>query len=958
MYGSFPTNGSSHQSGEMTANGQCQDPSNARLLSTASASLEKVGHLLDSLRQEYERAVALVRQLEDCQSTEAVGAGLVSKITLENVSSTGPSSGPSSLSTGQHHCVRPPEEAAYKSKVSFDFDSGSGKADRRGLLKSNRDPFMEIFQGQRRRQGRHHTAPETSLLAIENCNAKAKQVRLVEPDRLDQKAEDAERRFAAPDLCLPPLPKEDLVELSTDFAAIFGGIENEADACWSDGEDYEKRESSKSLASHFTQQTVLTARILPRAVVPWFGGENNSERSDSQVEDEVESNQSMSTMFKDEEDGDGISSKGMRRRRGGRRAAGIVRDHSQDVRWKHMDRWYQMLLRNGEKTMSLDRLMCILARVHGDCMTIERLKAVLRVLHETAEDLELVWDPQKEEGPEAIRMSSMRRGSSRNNLGMVYKTMSSARDKCESELFFGGFVTLINWHELNARLPKDCDLRRDAHILRDSIIKNATDEMCARYANFVLPEKPAFSFRARLMGVIDPIVGVVICVNTLTIGMSADSDWSGYDVLETIFLIIFTMEILVKVPLSGPRVHFFGDDWAWNWFDCIIVGFALLDVMLVAAASEPGPEEGADPDDDGQFSQVSIIKVARLARLTRLLRLIKLMRLKIFKELQLMVKGVVAGLRTLFWAIVLLLLLVYLAAVLLRQTVGEAQIRRDDGYETVLFSSVAWSMFTVFRLFMGDTSLADGTPLVAHLWERYTWYFGGPYAVFMLFIVFGIFNMVTAVFVENVIDSAQAKKQLVDEAERILVAQRLRSLILLLGGRPEGEVVHTSFWEATQARVKKKFSGVLKKMGGMFSLSTQEADMEALNSDITEVALELALTGIISKEVFLEGLEDPAIHTILDDLEIHMADRSLLFDVLDSDASGELDLCEFVGGLMKLRISSADKSDGVATALGVRSMMGIVRTMAKDVEGIGARTKKTASLQKPPPRQHRRKIVG
>merc|ERR1719181_2356084 len=66
-------------------------------------------------------------------------------------------------------------------------------------------------------------------------------------------------------------------------------------------------------------------------------------------------------------------------------------------------------------------------------------------------------------------------------------------------------------------------------------------------------------------------------------------------------------------------------------------------------------------------SEVSTFTVLRLVRLVRITRLVRLLRLKMFHELSLMVNGVIAGLKTLFWAIVFLVALIYSFGVLLRQ---------------------------------------------------------------------------------------------------------------------------------------------------------------------------------------------------------------------------------------------------------------------------------------------------
>merc|ERR1719316_2495624 len=121
--------------------------------------------------------------------------------------------------------------------------------------------------------------------------------------------------------------------------------------------------------------------------------------------------------------------------------------------------------------------------------------------------------------------------------------------------------------------------------------------------------------------------------------------------------------------------------------------------------------------------------------------------------------------------------LVYACAVALMQTVGDAKITMDDEYNTILFDSLLWSMFNVFRCFMSDGSLPDGTPLVGHLEAKYGALFVVPYTLCTLFIVFGIFNLIAAIFVENVIESAKSKRELSEESDRMRVAQVLRSLL-------------------------------------------------------------------------------------------------------------------------------------------------------------------------------------
>merc|ERR1711972_943033 len=98
--------------------------------------------------------------------------------------------------------------------------------------------------------------------------------------------------------------------------------------------------------------------------------------------------------------------------------------------------------------------------------------------------------------------------------------------------------------------------------------------------------------------------------------------------------------------------------------------------------------------------------------------------------------------------------------------------------------SLPWSMFTTFRCFMSDCTGPDGTPIAGHLYELYGVFFVVPYSLMIMFIAFGVFNTVTAVFVENVIDSAQQRHLMLQEDEQRRVAHLLSKLIVHLLSTP------------------------------------------------------------------------------------------------------------------------------------------------------------------------------
>merc|ERR1719420_1553224 len=90
--------------------------------------------------------------------------------------------------------------------------------------------------------------------------------------------------------------------------------------------------------------------------------------------------------------------------------------------------------------------------------------------------------------------------------------------------------------------------------------------------------------------------------------------------------------------------------------------------------------------------------------------------------------------------------------------------------------------------------------------------------------------------------------------------------------------------------------------------------MTQIDEDLRQMDEEDA---VITREGFDAWLEEPAFLNMLEDLDIGTSNKTELFDVLDCDLSGELEVAEVISGLMKLR-GPSDKSDAVASLLAIR----------------------------------------
>jgi len=402
---------------------------------------------------------------------------------------------------------------------------------------------------------------------------------------------------------------------------------------------------------------------------------------------------------------------------------------------------------------------------------------------------------------------------------------------------------------------------------------------------------------------LDVIPAIVISINALVVGLSADicpehTVWVG---LEIFFTSFFTLEVLVKMKVFTVRGYLLGPDWYWSWFDCFCVALAYLEMCMSLPSSGfgslscSGNEEGS-----AGFGALKMLKLARLGRIVRLLKF------KIFIELKLMIQGVFTGLRVLLWAIVLLWGCIYLLGVVCKTFFSDHEE----------FSTVPASMFTIFRCFTDGCAAYDGVPLQERIRLRLTTFSGiwmVAYILVFLFITIGIFNLIMAVFIDNVNDGSVKKKQynlgITAEKTELTLAERLQGMCVKSGVIPEPQEDDSDDDAPMVARKSVIMDG-----------------MQELERRINQIKRRMKrMACIITKRTFNKWLlQSSELLECLDDAEIDTSSKFELFDVLDTDLSGKLPFSETIEGLMKCR-GPVSKTDIISIRLRVRYLTRLVQ---------------------------------
>lgn len=398
--------------------------------------------------------------------------------------------------------------------------------------------------------------------------------------------------------------------------------------------------------------------------------------------------------------------------------------------------------------------------------------------------------------------------------------------------------------------------------------------------------------KAQVEMIIDSLMAIVIVANAIFLWIDADANSNGQNQLcntiNYIFSFTFIAELFLKIYILGFRGQYCGNGRFANMFDTTLILIDVFQMMLTWLA----------------LSLDFPASVLRLARLLKLARMIRIFRLQVFANLLAMISGLIGGMPTLGWSIVLFMIVMYTLALVFRETLGN---RMDDHPETAkFFENVPRSMFTVFRCSFGDCSTDGGVPLfeVVHL------HFGSAFTLIYVLMTFavtvGLFNVISAIFVESTMAAAMAGVQ----QEK---GERLQDQVL---------------WSKAITTIVR---ATLTHMPGVDEVP------EKL-SDHVDTIMELEIMG----ETFEELVRLPTVMAALDDLDINPDDHRFLADILDPDNGGSITVGEIVDGLARLR-GDPRRSDIVAVDLMIRSLQGQIGEILSAVKPPSARSKMSAA---------------
>jgi len=232
----------------------------------------------------------------------------------------------------------------------------------------------------------------------------------------------------------------------------------------------------------------------------------------------------------------------------------------------------------------------------------------------------------------------------------------------------------------------------------------------------------------------------LILLNSILIGVQTDHQArhegspKEFLILNTFFMVIFFIELALRMYAHGRRFFCGAFDRWWNLFD----------LALVCIGTIEGIADLANPDS-------KMVRWLMPLRLVRILRVLRVMRF--LSEVRKIVYLIWASLSSFFWASILYLMLTYIVAlVILERVAGQF-----DAAETKkrFADSVATSFLILFQAITGGMDWGEvSSPLFEVSADL-----GMIFLLYVFFSVLVLLNLVTGVFVDGALKLAKEDKE-------------------------------------------------------------------------------------------------------------------------------------------------------------------------------------------------------
>eukprot|EP00927_Polykrikos_kofoidii_P013026 TRINITY_DN15670_c0_g2_i1.p1 TRINITY_DN15670_c0_g2~~TRINITY_DN15670_c0_g2_i1.p1 ORF type:complete len:772 (+),score=131.44 TRINITY_DN15670_c0_g2_i1:94-2409(+) len=309
-----------------------------------------------------------------------------------------------------------------------------------------------------------------------------------------------------------------------------------------------------------------------------------------------------------------------------------------------------------------------------------------------------------------------------------------------------------------------------------------------------------------------------------------------FSVMHMMFNVWFLVEMIVRM-LAYRKEFWFGEDKVWNILDVCMVLVAMFDIVLGLITINV------------QASSMAVMRAVKGLRILRLLKTCRIARsLRYVHEFKKMVFSLQASLTTLLWCLSLIFSLLYIFSIVFTQGVLDYLLINEGAPELLddlhkYYGSMPKSVYSLYIAMSNGMSWDVLLRPLFHVDAAYA----ALFLFYITFSMFGLLNVLTSVFVESTMKSAQHYKDLVIQ----------------------------------EAQYRKDTS--LTHLKTLFAQMDKDGD------------------GLLSMDEMRRQLTMDECNGYLEACDISINDCEVLFRLIDRDNSGAISIAEFCEGCLTLK---------------------------------------------------------
>jgi hypothetical protein len=300
-------------------------------------------------------------------------------------------------------------------------------------------------------------------------------------------------------------------------------------------------------------------------------------------------------------------------------------------------------------------------------------------------------------------------------------------------------------------------------------------------------------------------------------------------ICELIFVVVYTIELVLKM-IVHKGYFFCNEDASWNIFDLILVALGLYDTAMLLMYG----------GDGGGFN-ASFMRSLRIMKLGKVLRVFRLMRM--FRELRLILNSLIGSMASLFWSLVMMLMIFFMFGLCFVQGVTGYLLAEGAGDEELVyyFGSVQTAVWTLFAVVTGGLEWADFFDPLVRVGRLYS-------SLFLFFVAFAhvaLMNILTALFVEHAIDIAKPDREALVFDLRRAMLERDEEL---------GELFQMVDKDGSGTLSLKEFSEQMRNSDGALRTFLEAEGLDIRDADLFFRMLSAhTADGTVSIKAFIDG---------------------------------------------------------------------------------------------------------